>query len=69
MKTVRLVALSLLYLLLFNEPILSLMTQPRQPDSLPVLYAYVMLAWALSIGLLAYVIHRSPPADDTASDE
>lgn len=65
MKTTRLLLLSLLFLLLFNEPVISIVNRPVLVLGLPLLYAYVLGVWALLIGLLAYVIHRSQPTDES----
>lgn len=69
-KTTRLLLLSTLFLLLFNEPVISIMNRPTLVLGIPLLYAYVLLVWALLIGLLAYVIHRSQRTDESlVSDE
>lgn len=65
MKTTRLLLLSLLFLLLFNEPVISIVNRPVLVLGLPLLYVYVLGVWALLIGLLAYVIHRSQPTDES----
>ncbi len=59
MKGERLVAIFLLGLLLFNYPVLALFNRPTEALGIPLLYAYVFLAWLLLIGLLALVIERS----------
>jgi hypothetical protein len=59
MKGERLVAIFLLGLLLFNYPVLALFNRPAETLGIPLLYAYVFLAWLLLIGLLALVIERS----------
>jgi hypothetical protein len=59
MKGERLVAIFLLGLLLFNYPVLALFNRPSETLGIPLLYAYVFLAWLLLIGLLALVIERS----------
>jgi hypothetical protein len=59
MKGERLVAIFLLGLLLFNYPVLALFNRPTGALGIPLLYAYVFLAWLLLIGLLALVIERS----------
>jgi len=52
----RLVALSLLGLLLFNYPLLALFNVPEAVLGVPVLYAYMFAAWALLIGLMALAV-------------
>ena len=70
MKTTRLLLLSLLFLLLFNEPVISIVNRPALVLGIPVLYAYVLVVWALMVGALIYVIHRYPPTDESLpSDE
>jgi hypothetical protein len=59
MKGPRLVAAFLLGLLLFNYPLLALFNRAVVVFGIPLLYAYIFLAWALLIGLLALVIERS----------
>jgi hypothetical protein len=58
-KSQRLVALFLLGGLLFNYPLLALFNTAAEAYGVPVLYAYIFLAWALLIALLALVIERS----------
>lgn len=55
----RLVALFLLGVLLFNYPLLALFSRATQVFGIPLLYVYIFGAWALFIGLLAYVIGRN----------
>ncbi|MBO0935789.1 hypothetical protein J2I47_04435 [Fibrella sp. HMF5335] len=74
MKSTRLFLLSLVFLLLFTEPMISLVNGQRMVWGVPALYVYVFVAWALMIGVLVFVIHRSHPgrgtaADDSVSDE
>jgi hypothetical protein len=59
MKGPRLVAAFLLGLLLFNYPLLALFNRAGTAFGIPLLYAYIFLAWALLIGLLALVIERT----------
>ena len=60
LKSPRLVALFLLGGVLFNYPLLALFNRAAETFGIPVLYAYIFLAWTLVIGLLALVIERSP---------
>lgn len=57
-KGPRLVALSLLGLLAFNYPLLSLFATPVEVLGIPILYAYVFGVWALLIGLMALVLEK-----------
>ncbi len=54
----RLAALFLLGCLLFNYPLLSLFTSSRDIFGIPLLYVYVFSAWALLIGLMAWVVEK-----------
>ncbi|QJD79624.1 hypothetical protein [Spirosoma rhododendri] len=69
MKSTRLLLLSVLFILLLNEPIITLVDRNELLLGIPVLYLYVMVVWMLLIGLLAYVIHRATPTDDPLSDD
>ena len=55
-KGQRLVALSMLGCLLFNYPLLALFNDPGMLFGIPVLYAYIFLAWGLLIFLIAMVV-------------
>ncbi|HEX9301929.1 MAG TPA: hypothetical protein VF959_06220 [Casimicrobiaceae bacterium] len=55
----RLVALFLLGMLLFNYPLLALFNGAAEAFGIPVLYAYIFIAWAGLIGLLALTVERS----------
>ena len=54
-KGQRLVALCMLGALLFNFPILALFNVPGTLFGVPVLYAYIFIAWAVLIALMASV--------------
>ncbi len=54
-KGPRFVALAMLGMLLFNYPILMLFNVSGALFGVPVLYAYLFLAWAGLIALMAYV--------------
>jgi uncharacterized membrane protein len=54
----RLVGLFLLGCVLFNYPLLILFNRPLEVLGVPLLYAYLFLAWAGLIGLMAWVIER-----------
>jgi len=51
----RFVALCMLGLLLFNYPILALFNVSGTLFGVPVLYAYIFVAWAVLIALMAFV--------------
>ena len=54
-KGQRLVALCMFGLLLFNFPVLALFNVPGTVFGVPVLYAYIFIAWAALIALMAFV--------------
>jgi len=55
-KGQRLVALCMLGALLFNFPILALFNVQGTVLGVPLLYAYMFLAWAVLIALMAVVV-------------
>lgn len=57
-KAQRLAALFLLGAALFNYPLLALFNRSGLVWGVPVLYAYVFVAWLLLIVLLALVIEK-----------
>ena len=54
-KSQRFVALCILGVLLFNYPMLALFNVQGSVLGIPVLYAYLFIAWAALIGLMALV--------------
>ena len=54
-KRHRFVALCMLGILLFNYPILALFNVSGRVLGVPLLYAYVFIAWAALIVLMAWV--------------
>ena len=54
-KGQRFVALCMLGALLFNYPILALFNVSGRLFGVPTLYAYIFIAWAALIGLMAFV--------------
>jgi hypothetical protein len=54
----RMIALCMLGCVLFNFPILALFNVPGTLLGVPVLYAYIFIAWALLIALMAWVADR-----------
>ena len=57
-KGQRLIALCMLGCVLFNFPILALFNVPGTVLGVPVLYAYLFVAWVLLIGLMAWVVEK-----------
>jgi hypothetical protein len=57
-KAQRFVALCMLGMLLFNFPILALFNVPGTLFGVPALYAYIFVAWAALIALMALVAER-----------
>jgi len=55
-KGQRLIALFIFGCLLFNYPVLSLFNVASEFLGMPVLYAYIFAAWALLVGLMAWVV-------------
>ena len=55
----RFVALCMLGLLLFNYPILALFNLSGAFFGVPMLYAYIFIAWAMLIALMAFVAESS----------
>ncbi|MGE5170020.1 MAG: hypothetical protein ACM3JC_06560 [Rudaea sp.] len=62
----RLFALFLLGCLLLNFPLLYLFERDITVAGVPLLFAYVFVAWAALIALLAFVVERGRRADDEA---
>ncbi len=54
----RLVAVFLAGFVLFNYPLLSLFDRGVAVFGIPLLYAYVFVAWAGLIALMAWIIER-----------
>ncbi len=57
-KAQRFVALCMLGVVAFNYPILALFNVPGTLLGVPVLYAYLFIAWAVLIALMALVANR-----------
>jgi hypothetical protein len=57
-KSPRFVALCMLGMVLFNFPILALFNVPATLFGVPALYAYIFVAWAALIALMALVAER-----------
>lgn len=54
----RLIAICMLGCVLFNYPILALFNVPGVMLGVPVLYAYIFIAWAVLIALMGFVVDR-----------
>jgi hypothetical protein len=52
----RLVLVFVLGLVLLNDPVLSLFDHKRNLAGIPLLFLYLFFAWALLIGLMAWVV-------------
>jgi len=57
-KSQRFIALCMLGLLLFNYPILALFNVTGTVFGVPLLYAYIFIAWGALIAMMAYVAAR-----------
>jgi hypothetical protein len=57
-KGQRMIALCMLGCVQFNFPVLALFNVPGTLLGVPLLYAYIFLAWALLIALMAWVVER-----------
>ncbi len=55
LKTARLVAVGLLGLALFNFPLLAVFNTDAVVGGVPTLWAYLFVAWAVAIALLAWI--------------
>ena len=58
-KGQRFVALCMLGMLLFNYPILDLFNVPGTLFGVPVLYAYMFIAWAALIASMAFLANSN----------
>lgn len=56
----RLIAVFLLGCLLFNYPLLDLFNSDVELFGIPLLFAYIFAAWALLIGLMAWIVEAGP---------
>ena len=54
----RMIALCMLGCVLFNFPVLALFNVRGSFFGVPVLYAYIFIAWALLIALMAWVAEK-----------
>ena len=59
-KGQRFVALCMLGLLLFNYPVLALFNLSGAVFGVPLLYAYIFIAWGALIAMMAFVAERDP---------
>jgi hypothetical protein len=57
-KGQRLAALFILGCLMFNYPVLALFNRAETAFGIPLLYAYIFLAWAVLITLMALVVRK-----------
>ena len=63
-RSQRFVALCILGVLLFNYPILALFNVSGTVFGVPVLYAYIFVAWAALIALMALVAEQRDRTGD-----
>jgi hypothetical protein len=63
-KHQRLLALFLLFLMLFNYPVISIVNRPVLVGGIPLLYLYLFIAWLLMLVLLAWVVRDQPSQKD-----
>ena len=54
-KGQKMLALCMFGMLLFNYPMLALFNAPASVFGVPVLYAYIFIAWAVLVALMAFV--------------
>ena len=54
----RMIALCMFGCVLFNFPVLALFNVSQSVFGVPVLYAYIFIAWALLIALMAWVAEK-----------
>ena len=57
-RSQHLIALCMLGCVLFNFPVLALFNVPGTLFGVPLVYAYIFLAWALLIALMGWVVER-----------
>ena len=55
LRSVRLLAVAGLALVLFNYPMLAVFDKPVQVAGVPLLWAYLFIAWALVIALVGWI--------------
>jgi len=58
-RSARLVAVTVFGFVLFGPPLLVVFDRPVTVFGLPLLWAYLCLAWALFIALVAVLVRRS----------
>jgi len=62
--TPRLIAVAMLGLPLFMPPLMSLFDRNARVFGMPILMAYLFIAWAVVIGLVAAIKRGSGPPPD-----
>jgi hypothetical protein len=58
MKNQKLILISILFLFLFNFPILSIFNNGSYINGIPTLYSYIFLIWILSIAVIFNVLRK-----------
>jgi len=69
LKEQRLLGITLLFVCLFNFPILSIVNQSVFIGGIPVLYVYVFVNWAIMIALVAWITEKSRRKSEDLADE
>jgi hypothetical protein len=58
MKEQKLIIISILFLILFNFPMLSIFNNGGSINGIPTLYMYVFFVWILFIGIIYNVLRK-----------
>jgi hypothetical protein len=58
MKEQKLIFISILFLILFNFPMLSIFNVEGSVNGIPTMYMYVFLVWILFIGIIFSVLRK-----------
>ncbi|OIN56857.1 hypothetical protein [Arsenicibacter rosenii] len=69
MKSLRLLPLTILFFVLFTEPVISIVNRPVMVAGIPLLYIYVTCIWLLMIGSVSWVLRRNRQNDDSMNSD
>jgi 4-hydroxybenzoate polyprenyltransferase len=58
MKEQKLIVISILFLILFNFPMLAIFNNGGSINGIPTLYMYVFFVWTLFIGIIYNVLRK-----------
>lgn len=58
MKEQKLIIISVLFLILFNFPVLSIFNKGNSVNGIPTLYLYVFFVWVVSIVIIFSVLRK-----------